>query len=251
MTIFSPEFFSALVAIVVIDLVLAGDNAIVIALVARSLPSHLQRMTIIGGTIGAVVVRLAITLAIVWLLHIPGLLITGGILLIWIACKLLAPEQDKKSVAHSAPSGTGLWPAIRTIIMADAVMGIDNVLGVAGAAQGEFLLAALGLVISIPIMILGSTIILKWVERYPVIIYIGATVLAWTAAKMIVQEPFVSELIGQSKFIIWALYVLTIGGVLSYGLIRKTPFRASPTKKMPHVEETSREALNLNRSGGD
>ncbi len=185
MDMFSAEFFSALLAIIIIDLVLAGDNAIVIALVARKLPHHLQRITIIGGTVGAVAVRIAMTIAIVWLLNVPGLLLIGGLLLVWIAYKLLAPVQAEKKHGELSGSRVGLWAAIRTIIVADAVMGMDNVLGVAGAAHGDFLLVVLGLLISVPIMVLGSTLILKWVERYPVIIYIGAGVLAWTAATMI------------------------------------------------------------------
>ncbi len=225
MDILSAEFFSALLAIIIIDLVLAGDNAIVIALAARNLPQHLQRITIIAGTAAAVVVRIGMTLAIVWLFRIPGLLLAGGILLIWIAYKLLAPTPLKKSAAHASRIKTGLWTAIRTIVIADAVMGIDNMLGVAGAAQGKFLLVVFGLMISLPIMVLGSTLILKWVERYPITIYVGATVLAWTAAKMIIHEPVVKGAISQNDFIVWGFYILLIGGVLISGVIRRTPMK--------------------------
>ncbi|WP_076592539.1 TerC family protein [Herminiimonas arsenitoxidans] len=233
MDLFSAEFFSALLAIIVIDLVLAGDNAIVIALVARKLPKHLQRITIIGGTIGAVVVRIAMTVAIVWLLNVPGLLLVGGVLLVWIAYKLLAPMHDEKKHVDVASSRVGLWAAIRTIIVADAVMGMDNVLGVAGAAHGEFLLVVLGLLISVPIMVLGSTLILKWVERYPVIIYLGATVLAWTAAKMIVQEPILQEFFTQNEFVVWLLYGLVIGGVVLSGLLRNAPIKSTHREARP------------------
>jgi YjbE family integral membrane protein len=247
---FSSEFFSALLAIIVIDLVLAGDNAIVIALAARNLPQHLQRVTIIAGTAAAVAVRIGMTLTIVWLLHIPGLLLAGGILLIWIAYKLLAPRPEKKGVMHSSSSDTGPWAAIRTIVVADAVMGIDNMLGVAGAAQGEFLLVTFGLLISVPIMVLGSTLMLKWVQRYPMIIYIGAAVLAWTAAKMITHEPVVKDAIGQSQFIVWALYGLLIGGVLISGLIRKAPMKTAHPKKPSRSDGRSEKPL-LNKLGGD
>src|SRR3546814_2307192 len=121
------------------------------------------------------------TLIIVWMLNVPGLLLAGGVLLIWIAYKLLAPVEEEKKGVNLSGSHIGLWAAIRTIIVADAVMGMDNVLGVAGAAQGEFMLVIVGLLISIPIMIAGSTLILKWIDRYPVIIYFGAGILAWTA----------------------------------------------------------------------
>ncbi|CAL60442.1 Putative Integral membrane protein TerC family [Herminiimonas arsenicoxydans] len=233
MDMFSADFFSALMAIIVIDLVLAGDNAIVIALVARKLPQHLQRITIIGGTIGAVAVRVTMTLAIVWLLNVPGLLLVGGLLLVWIAYKLLAPVREEKSAVHLSGSRIGLWAAIRTIIVADAVMGLDNVLGVAGAAQGEFMLVIVGLLISIPIMIVGSTLILKWVERYPVIIYLGAAVLAWTAAKMIGQEPVMNEFFGQNPFFLWLLYGLLIGGVVLSGLLRNAPWKPTQREGTP------------------
>lgn len=233
MDMFSAEFLSALMAIIVIDLVLAGDNAIVIALVARKLPQHLQRITIIGGTLGAVVVRVTMTLAIVWLLNVPGLLLVGGLLLVWIAYKLLAPVQEEKKGVHLSAAQVGLWAAIRTIIVADAVMGLDNVLGVAGAAQGDFMLVVVGLLISIPIMIVGSTLILKWVERYPVIIYVGATVLAWTAAKMIVQEPVINEFLGQNQLLLWLLYGLVIGGVVLSGLLRNAPLKPSHREGAP------------------
>lgn len=186
MEIFSPEFLTALFSIVIIDLVLAGDNAIVIGMAARNVPKEMQKKVILWGTAGAVIVRSLGTLAVVWLLKIPGLLLIGGLLLIWIAYKLLVEEKD-----HDIPAADNMIAAIRTIIIADMVMGLDNVLAVAGAAHGSFLLVILGLAISVPIVVWGSTIILRWIEKYPVIIYIGAGVLAYTAGKMIVQEPYI------------------------------------------------------------
>lgn len=233
MDLFSAEFVSALLAIIVIDLVLAGDNAIVIALVARKLPHHLQRITILGGTIGAVVVRIVMTLAIVWLLNVPGLLLVGGLLLVWIAYMLLAPIQEEQKGVHLSGESIGLWAAIRTIVVADAVMGLDNVLGVAGAAQGEFLLVIIGLLISVPIMIAGSTLILRWVERYPVIIYFGAAVLAWTAVKMMRSEPMLSEFFSRSAFAIWLTYGLVIGGIILSGLFRNAPIKPTHREGMP------------------
>ena len=187
------EFLSALGAIIVIDLVLAGDNAIVIALAARNLPAELRRRAILWGTTGAIVVRSALTLAVVWLLKLPGLLFVGGALLVWIAYRLLVPDEEADGVEHS--SGTSFWAAMKTIVIADALMGLDNVLGVAGAAQGSYLLVVLGLVISVPIMVWGSTMILGFVERHPGFVYFGAGVLAFTAGKMMLHEPFVAELI--------------------------------------------------------
>lgn len=216
MELFSMEFLSALAAIVVIDLVLAGDNAIVIALVARNLPPPLRRKAIVWGTVGAIAVRTAMTLAVVWLLKIPGLLLVGGALLVWIAWKLLT---DEGGAQHGVGAASGFWGAMKTIVVADALMGLDNVLGVAGAAQGSFLLVALGLLVSIPIVIWGSQLILKWVERFPAIVYAGAGVLAWTAVTMMAGEPFVRALIEQRPVLGWCAYVAVIGGVLGGGFL--------------------------------
>jgi YjbE family integral membrane protein len=217
MELFSPEFFSALAAIVIIDLVLAGDNAIVIALAARGVPKALQRKAIIWGTVGAIVVRTAMTVLVVWLLKIPGLLLLGGLMLVWIAYRLLAP--DSGADPHVSPVSS-FWGAMKTIVIADAVMGLDNVLAVAGAAHGNFLLVVLGLLISIPIVIWGSTMILHWVERFPAIIYIGAAVLAWTAAKMIASEPLIREYFEMHQTLHWVLYSALVGGVLGLGYLR-------------------------------
>ncbi|HEX6017144.1 MAG TPA: TerC family protein, partial [Burkholderiaceae bacterium] len=173
-------------AIVVIDIVLAGDNAIVIALAARQLPKHLQRRAIVWGALGAVVVRVVLTAAVVWLLKVPGLLAVGGALLLWIAWKLLQPDESQPNGDDSphAPVVTGFWGAMRTVIVADALMGLDNVLAVAGAAHGSLLLVVLGLAISVPIVMWGSTLVLKVVERYPSVVYLGSGVLVWTAVTM-------------------------------------------------------------------
>jgi YjbE family integral membrane protein len=218
MDILSAEFFSALLAIVVIDLVLAGDNAIVIALAARSLPKHLQKRAIVWGTGGAIVVRSAMTMVVVWLLKIPGLMLVGGALLVWIAYRLLAPPENGEH-EHS-PSATTFWGAMKTIVIADAVMGLDNVLAVAGAAHGSYVLVVLGLLISIPIVIWGSTLILHWVERFPVIVYVGAGVLAWTAAKMMMHEPLVRDAFAASEPAVLLTYLTVIGGVLWAGFAK-------------------------------
>jgi len=183
------QFLSALLAIVVIDLVLAGDNAIVIALAARALPAHLQKRAILWGAVGAIVVRSLMTVIVVWLLKIPGLLLAGGAMLVWIAYRLLLPDEGAND-AHG-PVATTFWGAMRTIVIADAVMGLDNVLAVAGAAHSSYLLVVAGLVISVPIVVWGSTVVLKVVERYPGVVYLGAGVLVWTAAKMITAEPLI------------------------------------------------------------
>ena len=224
MELFSTPWWSALLAIILIDLVLAGDNAIVIALAARNLPSHLQKKAIAWGTVGAIAVRSVMTVGVVWLLQIPGLMLVGGLGLLWIAYKLLADQGDKD---HDGPVASTFWGAMKTIVVADALMGIDNVLGVAGAAHGSFDLVIIGLLVSVPIVVFGSTMVLKLVERFPVIIKLGAAVLAFTAAKMIVSEPLLDVIYGDSDAATsvkriqiiaeWATYAASVAGVLGAG----------------------------------
>jgi YjbE family integral membrane protein len=209
------SFLSALLAIVIIDLVLAGDNAIVIALAARRLPTHLQRRAVMWGAVGAVAVRSVMTLGVVWLLGVPGLRFAGGALLLWIAYKLLVPNQQHSHEHVGAPSN--FWNAMKTIIIADAVMGIDNVLAVAGAAHGSYLLVVLGLLISIPIVIWGSTFILRYTERFPVIIYVGAAVLVVTGIKMMLAEPLVHEAMRGATLATAALYFVATTTLLLAG----------------------------------
>jgi YjbE family integral membrane protein len=224
----TPEFWSALAAIIVIDLVLAGDNAIVIALAARNLPKTLQRRAIIWGTLGAVAVRASLTVVVVWLLGIPGLMLAGGILLAWIAYRLLTGDENGRE--HDLAPATSFWAAMRTIVVADAVMGLDNVLAVAGAAHGSALLVVLGLLISIPIVVWGSTLILRWIERFPALLYIGGAVLAWTAAKMITDEPLYQEWMEGRPGIRSAIYLFTIGGLLAIPYLRNR--RAARVKEV-------------------
>ena len=222
MEFLSAPWWSALLAIILIDLVLAGDNAIVIALAARNLPQHLQKKAIVWGTVGAIVVRSAMTIGVVWLLKIPGLMLVGGLALLWIAYKLTL--NDDGGDEHGGSGATTFWGAMKTIVIADAVMGIDNVLGVAGAAHGSFDLVVIGLLVSIPIVVFGSTLVLKLVERFPSIMYIGAAVLAFTAGKMIVNEKVLAQFFkgpdASHLVAYWSVCVLAIVGVLAAGWLR-------------------------------
>jgi YjbE family integral membrane protein len=213
MEFFSPAWWSALLAIILIDLVLAGDNAIVIALAARNLPRHLQRRAIAWGTAGAIVVRSVMTVGVVWLLTVPGLMAVGGLGLLWIAYRLLS---DQEQGPQHGPVANGFWGAMKTIVVADALMGIDNVLGVAGAARGSFDLVVIGLLVSVPIVVFGSTVVLKLVERFPLIIQAGAAVLAFTAARMIVAEPLLNGAF-EAAPARWAAYAVAVAGVLAAG----------------------------------
>jgi YjbE family integral membrane protein len=218
MELFSMPWWSALLAIILIDLVLAGDNAIVIALAARNLPPEHQNKAIIWGTVGAIVVRSAMTVGVVWLLKIPGIMLVGGLGLLWIAFKLISDTSEDE---HEGSGATTFWGAMKTIIVADALMGVDNVLGVAGAANGDFTLVVIGLLISIPIVVLGSKLVLRLVEKWPVIIHLGAAVLAFTAAQMIINEKLLDPIFDGGETINLlargATYVMAIAGVLSLG----------------------------------
>jgi YjbE family integral membrane protein len=218
MELFSMPWWSALLAIILIDLVLAGDNAIVIALAARNLPPEHQNKAIMWGTVGAIVIRSAMTVGVVWLLKIPGLMLVGGLGLLWIAYKLITDTSEDE---HQGGTATTFWGAMKTIIVADALMGVDNVLGVAGAANGDFTLVVIGLLISIPIVVLGSKLVLQLVEKWPVIINLGAAVLAFTAAQMVINEKLLDPIFdgGETINLIarGVTYAVAIVGVLGLG----------------------------------
>ena len=215
MELLSAEFLTALLAIVMIDLVLAGDNAILIGLAARNLPKAQQKKVIIWGSVGAILIRVVATWAVVFLLKVPGLMLVGGLLLVIIAYKLLTDEQD-----HEVEAAGSFWAAIRTVIIADALMGLDNVLAVAGAAHGNFVLVVIGLLISVPVVMFGSTLILKFIDRYPIIITIGAAILAWTASKMIVGEAFLKGYF-ENGFIKYGFELVVVVAVLYLARLKK------------------------------
>ena len=177
-------FRSALFAIVLIDLVLAGDNALVIGLVARNLPKHMQRKVIFWGTFGAIAIRIVMAMMVVWILKVPGFMLAGGLALIWIAYKLLTP-QDASAHAHAAAPAASFAAAIRTIVIADAVMGLDNVLAVAGAAAGHETVMFIGLATSIALMGLAAAAIARLLDRFKWIAYIGLALIVYVAVEML------------------------------------------------------------------
>ncbi|KRB83893.1 TerC family protein [Noviherbaspirillum sp. Root189] len=181
----SPEFWLALSQIILINIVLSGDNAVVIALASRSLPPAQQKMAILFGSIGAIVLRIVLTFFAVYLLSLPYLKIAGAALLLWIGINLLKGEDGEEELeGHS-----NLAAAIKTIIIADLVMSLDNVIGVAAAAKGNVVLLVVGLGVSIPLIIYGSTLILKLMTRFPIIITAGAALLGWVAGEMAFSDP--------------------------------------------------------------
>ncbi|MFT9848144.1 TerC family protein [Aneurinibacillus sp. REN35] len=217
MEFLSPQFFSMLFSIIIIDLVLAGDNAIVIGLASRNLPKEQQKKAIIWGTVGAIAIRAIATVFVVWLLNIPGLHLIGGAILVWIAYKLLIGEEDEGNIKSSS----SLFGAIRTIIIADVMMGLDNVLAVAGAAQGHTGMVVLGLLISIPLVVWGSQVIIKLLDRFPWLIFVGGGVLAYTAAKMMVAEKFIVPFFAENPVVKWIVIAVVVAGVLISGKIKK------------------------------
>jgi len=190
MEIGSAAFWVALMQIIAADIVLSGDNAVVIALATRSLPPQQQKVAIFWGTFAAVAMRVTLTVVAVALLKLPALKLLGAALLLWIAVQLLLPEAESEG---RGVAGGGLGAAIRTILLADMVMSLDNVIAIAAAAKGSLLLLIIGLAVSIPLVVFTSTFLLKVMERYPIIITTGAALLGWVAGEMAVHDPLVAE----------------------------------------------------------
>ena len=218
-TLASPEFWIGLGVIIWVNIILSGDNAVVIALAARSLPKHQQNQAIFWGAGAAVVLRIVLTIVAVKLLEFPFLKLVGGAALLWIAVKLLVPEDEDGGEVEAS---TQLWGAIKTILIADLVMSTDNVIAVAAAAKGSIVLLVLGLVISIPLVVFGATLLMVLMERYPIIITLGAAVLGWTAGEMGVTDPAVLDWVkANAHWLDWiapavgAVLVVVVGKALA------------------------------------
>lgn len=240
MDFLTADFLSAVLAIILIDIVLGGDNAVVIALACRKLPEAQRRMGIIYGTAGAVGLRVVLVFFALTLLAIPFLKIVGALLLVWIGVKLLAPGDED---AHGNIEGSDrLWAAVKTVIVADLVMSIDNVIAIAGAAEGaggehKMSLVIFGLVVSIPIIVWGSQFVMKLMDRFPIIITAGGMLLGWIAGTMLVTDPAVADtqawtwfpkvpqtdLVRYGAGVAGALLVLLIGRRLSARAVEAKP----------------------------
>jgi YjbE family integral membrane protein len=190
----TPEFWEGLIKIFFVNVLLSGDNAVIIALASRSLPPHLRSKAIWFGALGAVGLRLIFSLFIVQLMAVSYLKLIGAGLLLWIGVKMLVPEHGSDHEAEgSESSGSGdIWKAIKTIIIADAVMSLDNVIAIAAAANGQFILIAIGLALSVPLIIYGSTLILHFLIRYPLLVMVGAGLVGWIAGEIWISDPAVS-----------------------------------------------------------
>jgi len=195
-------FWVGLWQIILVNIVLSGDNAVVIALAARSLPPHQQSKAVMWGAGAAVAMRIVLTIIAVELLRWPWLKLIGAVLLLWIAVKLLLPEDGG---SEGVDSSDNLWAAIKTILIADLVMSLDNVIAVAAAAKGSITLLVLGLAISIPLVIFGATMLMKLMDRWPIIITIGAALLGWVAGDMAVTDPVVKDWVdANAAWLHWA-----------------------------------------------
>ena len=209
----SPVFWLALAQIILINIVLSGDNAVVIALACRSLPPHQQKKAIVFGSVGAIVLRVVLTFFALKLLALPYLKLVGAVLLLWIGIGLLKEEDDESEMeGHSS-----MFAAIKTIMVADLVMSLDNVIGVAAAAKNDILLLVLGLIISVPLIVFGSALLLKVMSRFPIIITLGAALLGWVAGEMAMTDPAIVPYMGAHndtlKTIVAALGATIVVGV--------------------------------------
>lgn len=216
----TPEFWVAVGQIILIDIVLGGDNAVVIALACRQLPASQRTKGILWGTVGAIVLRVVLIFFALTLLAVPYLKLVGAVLLVWIGVKLLAPDHDDD---HSKIQGSDkLWSAVKTVIVADLVMSIDNVIAIAGAAESaggdhKMPLVIFGLLVSIPIIVWGSQLVLKLMDRFPSIVVLGGMLLGWIAGTMAVTDPAAAQwikaddVVRYSAGVAGALLVLAIG----------------------------------------
>ncbi len=225
MELFSPAFWMGLLQIIGIDIVLSGDNALVIALACRSLPPTQRKWGIILGTGAAIGLRIAFAVAIVYLLEVPFLKLVGSLLLVWISIKLVIPETPVEHHLADGPAPTSLWSAVRIVVVADAVMSLDNVLAVAAAAKGSVVLLVLGIGISIPLIVAGSAMMLWLMDRLPLLVVAGSGLLGWIAGQLAVHDPIAGVWMAETLPLVHASlpYVLC-GGVMILGLyLRRRP----------------------------
>ena len=204
----SPDFWVGLTLIIWINIILSGDNAVVIALAARGLPPEQQRQAIFWGSGAAVVLRIVLTFVAAKLMELPYLQLVGGLLLLWIGSQLLTEDEDEEA---GGEENGNLMTAVRTILIADVVMSLDNVIAVAAAAKGNDVLLVLGLAISIPLVIFGSALMIRLMERFPIIILLGAALIGWVAGDTISQDIALREFFEENEAL---KYIAKIGGAL-------------------------------------
>lgn len=228
MDLTSPVFWVAVLQIIAIDIVLGGDNAVVIALASRRLPQEQRRKAIFWGVFGAIALRVVLIFFALQLLQIPYLKIVGGLLLFWIGLKLMAPQDEG---GHEIDASTNLLGAIKTIIVADAVMSLDNVIAIAAAAKDNIGLVVFGLVISVPIIVWGSKLVLMLMDRFPIVIVAGAALLGWIAGDMLVHDVAVKDWVIANAS--WLKYGAPLAGAALVVVVGKLIYRAKPATETP------------------
>ena len=230
MEFLTPAFWVAVGQIILIDILLGGDNAVVIALACRGLPPKQRKLGIIYGTAGAIILRVILIAFALALLAVPYLKLVGGVLLVWIGVKLLLPHDDSEDEHGKIQSSDKLWSAVKTVIIADLVMSVDNVLAIAGAAesagQHQLPLVIFGLLVSIPIIVAGSQIVLKLMDRFPIIITLGGMLLGWIAGQMIYTDPGLAAYIPKSK--VWEYSAAIFGALLVLAIGKAFALRRAP-----------------------
>jgi YjbE family integral membrane protein len=232
---FTWEFFAAVMSIVLIDLVLAGDNAVVIAMAVRNLPGKQRLWGIALGAGGAVVVRVICTFLVAQLLNMPFIKLVGGAVIIWIAVKLLTEGADEEYEEHKEHESGNIWQALWIIIVADMSMGIDNMLAVGAASQGNLFLLLFGLALSIPFVVFMSNMLSKLMDKYPIILWAGAAILGKVGGEMMITDPWVHGLLNPPKWVEYAVmifFVAFVCGLSKWITIRR---RASIAKQAPTI----------------
>lgn len=219
----TADFWIGLVKIIWINIILSGDNAVVIALAARSLPPDQQRKAVLFGSGAAVVLRIVLTIVAAWLLELSYLQIVGGILLLWIGYHLLSGDEEEEDESKNS---SGMMAAVRTILIADLVMSLDNVIAVAATAQGNMVLLILGLAISIPLVIFGSTLMIKLMERFPIIITLGAALIGWVGGETVMNDNVLRDYVTAHPWLHYA--AAAAGAVLVVVLGKLAQSRSAP-----------------------
>ena len=228
-----PQFWVAVVKLIWIDILLSGDNAVVIALACRSLPESRRKIGMIAGAGAAVGLRIVFASVVTVLMGLPYLHAVGAVLLLWIAVDLVGPSEEEE---HTTAAARTLWHAIRIIVVADAVMSLDNVVAIAAAAQGSVELIAFGLLLSIPLVVAGSTFVMRMLDRFPWLIWAGGGLLGWIAGELLAEEPVLKEflpvahgLAGNALPALGAALVLAVGR-----LLHRRAARAPEPKRLEH-----------------
>lgn len=231
----SPDVWVALFQICVINILLSGDNAVVIALACRNLPLKQQKQAFAIGAVGVIVLMTALTAFAAYLMSLPYLEVIGSLLLLWIGIKLLAPGEEEEGEGKVS---AGFWDAVKTIIIADIVMSLDNVLGMAGAAKGHLGMLFLGMVITIPLILFGSALIMKLMERFPIFVTFGAGLLGWVAGEMAIADPALKGTIeAHAHYLDFVAPVIGAAAVVIVGRVLAHRQAAQAASEAPEAEQ--------------